>query len=50
MSWEEVEAAVDAGDRRTLSFEAPEVLERVAGLGDLFAPAVDLRQELPPLV
>jgi len=30
-----------------LSFEAGDVLERVAELGDLFAPTVTLEQHLP---
>jgi bifunctional non-homologous end joining protein LigD len=42
VTWEEVEA----GD---LSFEAGEVLERVERHGDLFAPVLELRQELPRL-
>jgi bifunctional non-homologous end joining protein LigD len=49
VSWEEVEAALDAGDPGALSFEAPEVLDRVADAGDLFAPALSLRQALPAL-
>ena len=47
VSWEEVEAALDAGDAALLTFEAPAVLDRVAEVGDLFAPAAELRQELP---
>jgi bifunctional non-homologous end joining protein LigD len=42
VTWEEV-----AGDPAKLSFEAHEVLERVATHGDLFAPVVSLRQALP---
>ena len=49
VSWDEVEAALDTGDPARLSFEAPEVLDRVADAGDLFAPAVTLRQDLPLL-
>ena len=49
LSWDEVEAAYDAGDASLVTFEAPEVLERVADLGDLFAPALTLRQDLPRL-
>lgn len=44
VTWEEVEAGA-AGEE--LSFTAPEVLERVAALGDLFAPTATLVQELP---
>jgi bifunctional non-homologous end joining protein LigD len=43
--WNEVEAAADGAP---LVFQAAEVLERVAGHGDLFAPALDLEQQLPP--
>jgi bifunctional non-homologous end joining protein LigD len=49
VSWDEVESALDTGDAGRLSFEAPEVLDRVAGAGDLFAPAATLRQDLPLL-
>jgi bifunctional non-homologous end joining protein LigD len=44
VTWDEV-AACAAGD--VLSFLAPEVLERVRILGDLFAPVQTLQQELP---
>jgi bifunctional non-homologous end joining protein LigD len=49
LAWEEVEAAADAGDASPLVFDAGEVLDRVARLGDLFAPALTLEQELPVL-
>ena len=48
VTWEEVEAARDR-DGPALSFDADEVLERVARLGDLFSPVTTLRQELPDL-
>lgn len=48
VTWEEVEAALDAGDPDRLRFEMDAVAERVAQLGDLFAPVLDLRQELSP--
>ncbi len=44
VSWDEVDAAA-AGHE--LSFEAPDVLERVATVGDLFAPTATMVQELP---
>jgi bifunctional non-homologous end joining protein LigD len=44
VSWDEVEEG--AGGER-LGFTAPEVLERVADLGDLFAPTATLEQQLP---
>jgi bifunctional non-homologous end joining protein LigD len=47
VGWEEVERAPDAGDAEALSFEAPEVVDRVERHGDLFAPVLELRQELP---
>ena len=49
LQWEEVEEAVAAGDATDLRFRAPDVLERVGDLGDLFAPAATLRQRLPEL-
>lgn len=44
VSWDEVEAAADDGD---LSFEAGEVLERVATQRDLFEDMLTLQQHLP---
>lgn len=44
VTWEEVAAAADGEE---LSFEAGEVLDRVADLGDLFEPAATLEQRLP---
>ncbi len=44
VTWDEVAAGAEG---ETLSFTAPEVLIRVDELGDLFAPAATLRQELP---
>lgn len=46
VSWDEV--AAGAGGE-PLSFEAGDVLARVADRGDLFAPTATLRQELPGL-
>ena len=45
LTWDEVS---DTADRRPISFTAPEVLGRIAELGDLFAPVAELEQELPP--
>ena len=45
LDWDEVEA----GDPEALVFEAADVLERVGDRGDLFAPAVELEQQLPAL-
>jgi bifunctional non-homologous end joining protein LigD len=47
--WEEVEAVADSGDGSTLVFEAGAVLERVERHGDLFAPVLELQQDLPEL-
>ena len=47
VEWQEVRATLDAGDPASLSFEAGQVLERVAERGDLFAPVLSLVQELP---
>jgi bifunctional non-homologous end joining protein LigD len=47
LSWDEVEDVTVSRDPDDLVFTAPEVLERVASRGDLFAPVVELRQELP---
>lgn len=44
VTWDEVEAAAGG---QPLSFEAPEVLARVDEMGDLFAAAATMRQELP---
>jgi bifunctional non-homologous end joining protein LigD len=46
VSWHEVEAALDAGEPRRLSFEMAHVLERVAQHGDLFEPVLSRRQDL----
>ena len=47
VDWEEVEAALEREEADALSFEAGEVVERVAERGDLFAPVLELHQELP---
>ena len=44
VTWDEVDAAAGG---EPLSFEAPEVLDRVAEHGDLFAETQTLEQELP---
>ena len=45
VSWDEVEHCAVSGD--DLRFEAPAVLQRIAELGDLFAPVLTTRQHLP---
>jgi bifunctional non-homologous end joining protein LigD len=49
VTWEEVEAVADSGDGSTLVFESGAVLERIETHGDLFAPVLELEQELPEL-
>jgi len=46
VTWDEVS---DCADGAALSYRAPEVLERVHRLGDLFAPCAQIVQELPTL-
>lgn len=45
VSWNEVEEC--ASGRNPLVFEAADVLERVEGVGDLFAPVLEVEQQLP---
>jgi bifunctional non-homologous end joining protein LigD len=47
ISWDEVEAVLGSGDPEDLAFTSDEVLARVAERGDLFAPVLELEQELP---
>jgi bifunctional non-homologous end joining protein LigD len=49
VTWDEVETAADSGDGSGLVFEAGDVLERIEQHGDLFAPVLELEQELPEL-
>lgn len=49
VTWEEVEAAAESGDGKPLVFETGDVLERIERHGDLFAPVLELEQELPAL-
>lgn len=49
IAWEEAEAALERNDRECLVFEAAEALERIERSGDLFAPVLELQQELPSL-
>jgi bifunctional non-homologous end joining protein LigD len=46
VGWDEVEAAVAAGDPALLVFDMDDVVRRVAERGDLFAPVLSLRQRL----
>jgi bifunctional non-homologous end joining protein LigD len=47
LEWGEVEGVLSRRDPETLSFTSDEVLARVAERGDLFAPVVELVQEIP---
>ena len=47
LGWDEVERALSDEDPGSLTFEADQVLERVAERGDLFSPVLELIQELP---
>jgi bifunctional non-homologous end joining protein LigD len=49
VEWSEVSACRDGGDPALLTFEAREVLARVADQGDIFAEVSSLRQQLPVL-
>jgi bifunctional non-homologous end joining protein LigD len=49
VTWEEVERALKKKDADLLVFESHQVLERVEKMGDLFVPALALKQKLPKL-
>ncbi|MBV9607665.1 MAG: DNA ligase D [Solirubrobacterales bacterium] len=49
VTWEEVAACRDERDEAVLTFEADELLARVEEQGDLFAPALSVKQQLPSL-
>ncbi|MGN6557086.1 MAG: non-homologous end-joining DNA ligase [Solirubrobacterales bacterium] len=49
VTWDEVEKAADSGEGDHLVFETTAVLKRLDGHGDLFAPVLELEQELPKL-
>ncbi len=49
LAWDEVEEVAEGGDPDALVFEAGELLERVADVGDLFEPVLSLEQEPPDL-
>jgi bifunctional non-homologous end joining protein LigD len=49
VGWDEVEHTAESGDAASLVFDADDVLKRVEGRGDLFAPVLELEQELPDL-
>ncbi len=47
VSWEEVAAVAKSGKGAALVFTSADVLQRVAKLGDLFAPVLELKQKWP---
>jgi bifunctional non-homologous end joining protein LigD len=49
ITWEEVEVTAESGDSSKLVFETEDVLRRIEKHGDLFAPVLELEQELPGL-
>jgi bifunctional non-homologous end joining protein LigD len=49
VSWDEVERALKKKDASLLVFEAPQVVARFEKTGDLFAPVLELKQQLPNL-
>ncbi len=49
VGWDEVAACREQRDEGLLTFEADEVLARAADQGDLFAPVLSLKQQLPAL-
>ncbi|MEP7053922.1 MAG: non-homologous end-joining DNA ligase [Actinomycetota bacterium] len=50
ITWDEVQTCLDTGDAGYLRFETDDVLSRVEEHGDLFAPALTLKQKLPASV
>jgi len=49
ITWEEVEQAAESGKGDHLVFETKDVLSRLDQHGDLFAPVLELEQQLPQL-
>jgi bifunctional non-homologous end joining protein LigD len=47
VSWKEVGVADKKGNAANLLFAAPQLLERLEKIGDLFAPLLTLKQKLP---
>lgn len=49
VTWDEVKRAADREDASSLAFETADVLKRIERHGDLFAPVLELQQDLPAL-
>jgi bifunctional non-homologous end joining protein LigD len=47
VTWDEVAACADTGDKDAITFDAADALDRVAEVGDLFAPVLTTKQKLP---
>jgi bifunctional non-homologous end joining protein LigD len=47
LEWDEVEAAAEAGDSGALAFTVDDLRARIAAKGDLYAPLLSQKQELP---
>jgi bifunctional non-homologous end joining protein LigD len=47
VTWDELDAALSAGDPSALRFGPGDVIDRVERLGDLHSPVLAVRQELP---
>jgi bifunctional non-homologous end joining protein LigD len=47
LEWEEVEAAAERGDAAALVFSVDDLRRRIAAKGDLYAPLLTQKQELP---
>jgi bifunctional non-homologous end joining protein LigD len=47
LEWEEVEAAAESGDPEALVFTVEDLRARIAAKGDLYAPLLSQKQELP---
>ncbi|HEX4305375.1 MAG TPA: non-homologous end-joining DNA ligase [Solirubrobacterales bacterium] len=49
LEWDEVEAAAESGDARALAFTVDDLRARIAAKGDLYAPLLSQKQDLPAL-
>jgi bifunctional non-homologous end joining protein LigD len=49
VTWDEVAETADSGDVKKLVFTADAVIDRIEKHGDLFAPVLELEQDLPEL-
>jgi bifunctional non-homologous end joining protein LigD len=47
VTWDELAAAVENNEAKTLYFDPEQALKRVERMGDIFAPALTLKQHLP---